>query len=231
MMKWLFKILSDVVSFTLELIKFRHQRKQKHKDDVRPISNRIIIRLYELSIEIDELWRKQWEYSVSDYVATSIPDKFSNIVEYSEDISVNAGYAARMLLNELKNFNDTMNQQHKVSEELARDSIAEKPLTSDDYSFDFLIENQRYHLWQNHLYKVEDCIGKLAITLYDYVDGGDKIFLKKLIRRSRSERIADQSFYGFVESYERNGIKPGVFKRARWRWRFRRIIRNLLRQK
>ena len=231
MLKSLFKILSDVVSFTLELIKSRHQRKQKHKDSVRPITNRLIIRLYELSKEIDELWRKQWEFSVSDYFATSIPDKFEHIVEYSEDISVKAGYAARMLLNELNNFNNTMNQQHKVSEELARDSIAEKPLSSDDYSFDFLIENHRYHLWQNHLYKIEDCIGKLATTLYDYVDGGDKIFLKKLIRRSRSERIADQAFYGFVESYERNGIKPSVFKRARWRWRFRRIIRNLLRQK
>lgn len=203
-MDWLLKLVLDLGSAGFEFILARSRSRRRRADALRPTVNRITIRLGELAEQVDELWKRQWEMSYGEYEPPPSPDRFEELAEDAAEVSVAAGRAARDLLRNLDQFARDMESQVEIAEERVRRELWERPIDPeagvDEF---FLIENRRYHLWQQHLYDVEDHLGRLAKALSKSADSEAQEFLEGLVNRGRVERIADQAFEAILAGFER----------------------------
>lgn len=226
-MEWLQKLLLDIGSAAFESLLEGGRARRKRINDLRPTINRITIRLWELADHIDELWKRQWEMSYRDFEPARSPDRLEELAEEAAVVSVAAGRVARELLRNLNRFESAMQSQLEMAQEQVRDELWERPIEPEEAIDEiFLIENRRYHLWQQHLYNIEDHIGRLARTLSEHADTGARSFLESLQRRGRVERIADQSFDAVLAGFERGSRRAHWWERGMLKWKLRRGMRR-----
>jgi hypothetical protein len=176
----------------------RNERRQR-RVQFQPLINRLTVRLEELARTIEHFWQKQWEMSVTEYGVLLPPDRLDELAEEAAAISLEAGKASRELTRQLAGFVSDLERQDEISRQRAAEILSREGRNfvvahdETDPEVSFLIENQRYHLWAEHLYAAEQAVADVAESLVPHAESDAKRALANLSSDGRVERIGRQA--------------------------------------
>lgn len=200
---WAYAVSPAVIAAVLAWAVSRHvtlrNERRQRRIQLQPLINRLTVRLEELTRTIDGFWQRQWEMSLTEYGVLLPPDRLEELAEEAAAISLAAGKAARALTRQLARFGSDLERQSEISRDRAAEILSEEgrglvtACDEDDPEVMFLIENQRYHLWAEHLYAAEKAIADLAAAILPHAERDAKGALSQLSFGGRVERVRRQA--------------------------------------
>jgi len=161
--------------------------------------NHLTIVLTNFEENVDNQLSRQWELSYSEYEFPFEEDLIQAINKHLDELialSLKTGKYGRELKKELTAFQEFIDHQESIAENIAREILFKEGINSysEEYSHELfqLSQNQRYHEWEMHLTNISHYSKLLAFYLSDFaIDKETKKELKVISGNSFwKEKIA-----------------------------------------